>query len=191
MAPQGTSADEFLSKPPANIGDGFWIRKGMFKSSPLGHKTCFTCHSSDTGIAPEPQNCAGCHKAPGTKLDNDLEAALLTRTGKLERPMRDAWRRRDSSGVFRHEHFAHVDLSCSTCHNVSALKTNEPATLRVPIASCATCHVTATLDDGGALNYEADMRAKNAKFECVKCHLAFGKKPIPTSHLEALKAAGK
>mgnify|MGYP001313660425 CR=1 FL=1 len=191
MSPQGKSDDEFLTKPPANNGDGFWIRKGMFKSSPLGHKTCFTCHSSDTGIAPEPQNCAGCHKAPGVKLPNDLDPTLLARTGKLERPMREAWSRRASSGVFRHEHFAHADLSCSTCHSVETMKTNEPATTRVSISSCATCHATATLDDGGALNYEADMRSKNAKFECVKCHLVFGRQPIPSTHLEAIKAAGK
>ncbi len=191
MSPQGNSDDEFFTKPPANIGDGFWLRKGTFKSSPLGHTTCFTCHSSDTGLAPEPQNCAGCHKAPGTKLAIDIDEKLLARTGKLERPVADAWRLRESSGVFRHEHFAHVDLSCSTCHSVETMKTNEPATMRVSIFSCATCHVTATLDDGGALNYEADMRSKNAKFECVKCHLSFGSKPIPTSHLEAIKAAGK
>lgn len=191
MSPQGKSDDEYLIKPPANLGDGFWIRKGMFKSSPLGHKTCFTCHSSDTGLAPEPQNCAGCHKAPGAKLPNDLDRSLLQRTGKLERPMSEAWADRSSSAVFRHEHFAHVDLSCSTCHSVESMKTNEPASTRVSISSCATCHATATLDDGGALNYEADMRSKNAKFECVKCHLVFGRQPIPTTHLEAIRAAGK
>jgi hypothetical protein len=53
------------------------------------------------------------------------------------------------------------------------------------------CHVTATADDGGAMNYEVDSRKKNPAFQCAKCHIAFGKQAIPESHLKALSEAAK
>ncbi len=99
---------------------------------------------------------------------------------------------RESAGAFRHEFFAHVELSCSTCHNVLTMNTADPVTRKVSIASCATCHATATSDDGGALNYEVDSRKTNPAFQCVKCHITFGKLPIPESHIKAIaEAAGK
>jgi hypothetical protein len=52
------------------------------------------------------------------------------------------------------------------------------------------CHVTATSGDGGAVNLEVDARKSDAKFQCVKCHVTFGKLPVPASHIEAIKAAG-
>jgi hypothetical protein len=51
--------------------------------------------------------------------------------------------------------------------------------------------VTATTDDGGALNYEVDARKKDPKFQCAKCHIVFGKLPIPDSHAKAIAEAGK
>ena len=190
MAPQGASDDEYLTKPPADIGDKYWLKKGTFKSAPIGHKTCFTCHSAETGILPEPKDCAVCHKPPGPKVASDLDRALVAKIGSLPRPMLEAWTRRSSAGTFRHEAFAHVDLPCSTCHNVSAMKTEIASTLRVPVSACATCHATATADDGGVLNYEANERAKDPKFECTKCHIAFGRMAIPVTHVDATKAAG-
>jgi cytochrome c len=59
----------------------------------------------------------------------------------------------------------------------------------VPVKSCGGaegCHVTATTDDGGILNYEIDQRKANERFVCVKCHLAFGAKPVPVSHVNLL-----
>jgi len=105
--------------------------------------------------------------------------------------MMDAWRLRSSSGKFQHEFMAHVDMPCATCHTVEKMKTDDPATLKVPIASCATCHVTATAADGGAVNFEIDARKANPKFECVKCHTSFGKLPVPESHTKAVADAGK
>jgi len=102
-----------------------------------------------------------------------------------------AWRHRDSSAKFRHEWFSHQELSCSTCHNVSTLKTADPATKKVAVSSCSACHVTATTDEGGALNAEIDARKANQSFECVKCHLSFGKLPVPTSHLDAVTKAAQ
>jgi hypothetical protein len=45
------------------------------------------------------------------------------------------------------------------------------------------------MDDGGALNYVVEKRKKEATFQCVKCHVAYGKRPIPESHIKALEAA--
>jgi hypothetical protein len=109
--------------------------------------------------------------------------------GVEDKPMVDSWRRRYSSGTFRHEWFSHADASCATCHNVLKMNTADPATVKVGVASCATCHATPSLDDGGALNYEMDQRSKNATFQCVKCHVTFGKLPTPASHTQALAAA--
>ena len=104
--------------------------------------------------------------------------------------MRDAWSSRTSSGTFRHEFPSHADLSCSTCHDVSAMNTIDQKSKKVPISSCSMCHVTATTADGGALNFEVDARKKNPSFQCVKCHVSFGTRPIPESHTKAIEAAG-
>ena len=187
--PQGTSDDEYITAPPPKLGDAFWLKKGTFKTSPIGHTTCFTCHSADSGMLPAPQTCSACHqlKPPAAPSDFDPKSAA---TMKIDsKTMMDSWRRRDSSGTFRHEFVAHVDLSCSTCHNVVTMNTADPKTKRVSMTSCATCHVTATLDEGGALNYEIDMRKKTAAFQCTKCHITFGKMPIPDSHTKAVTPA--
>jgi hypothetical protein len=52
------------------------------------------------------------------------------------------------------------------------------------------CHATATAADGGALNIEMDARKANAKFQCTKCHVVFGTKPVPESHRKAIVDAG-
>ncbi len=188
MMPQGKSDDEYLTKPPEKLGDGFWLKKGAFKSIPTSHATCFMCHSADSGMNPAPSNCASCHQLKPVQPAADILPNAREMTGD-SKMLFDLWARRHSTGVFRHEHFAHVELSCSTCHNVAAMNTADPASTKVQIASCATCHATATSDDGGALNYEADMKKANAAFQCVKCHVVFGKSPIPESHLKAIAAA--
>lgn len=189
--PQGDSKEEYVTTPPAGLGDGFWLKKGTFKSAPVGHTTCFTCHSADTGMLPAPSDCATCHKLRPARPSPDLDEKIAEPMKIEDKMMMDSWRRRDSSGKFAHEFFAHTDLSCSTCHNVMTLNTADPLTKRVSISSCATCHVTATADDGGALNYEADQRRSNPAFICVKCHISFGKLPLPESHAKALAEAGK
>ena len=188
--PQGTADDEYLTKPPASLGDAFWLKKGTFKSVPIGHTTCFTCHSPDSGITPAPTDCATCHKLKQPLAPADFDAGLATRIGVKDRVTLDAWRRRDSSGTFRHEFASHADLSCDTCHSVQAMDTLDAKTKRVSIASCSMCHVTATADDGGALNVEAQSRKTNPAFQCTKCHVVFGKQPIPQSHLKAIVDSG-
>jgi hypothetical protein len=185
--PQGNSDDEFVTKPPEKPSDAFWLKKGTFKTTPTGHTTCFTCHSQDTGILPAPDDCAVCHKlAPETNAKTDFDAALASTMGITDKIMLTAWQKRDSSATFRHEFVSHTELKCASCHNAATIKTLDAQTKKVGVTSCSGCHITATSDDGGILNYEIDARKKDAKFECVKCHNAFGKAPIPDSHFKAV-----
>lgn len=190
VSPQGDGEEEFLVKPPASAGDGFWLKKGTFKSVPLGHSSCFTCHSDDSGIAPAPKDCAACHTLRPAGVSVDLDLKLAEQMIRDDKPMLDLWRTRHSSGTFRHEWFSHAEMTCGSCHNVEKMNTADPRTTRVTMDSCATCHATATVDDGGALNYEIAERAKNARFECTKCHVVFGRQAIPASHHAAVKSAG-
>ncbi|MDM7923110.1 MAG: cytochrome c3 family protein, partial [Pyrinomonadaceae bacterium] len=70
---QGSSDEEYFTKPPADIGDAFWLKRGTFKSSPTGHTTCFTCHNADSGLSPAQTDCATCHtlKVPAGAADFD------------------------------------------------------------------------------------------------------------------------
>ena len=189
LKPQGDSSEEYITKPPADLGDGFWLKKGTFKTKPIGHTTCFTCHSVDSGLTPLPTDCGTCHKLRQPLPPADFDEKLAARIGVSDRVTLDSWRRRDSTGKFQHAFVAHSDLSCDTCHNVVTMNTTEASTKRVKIASCAMCHVTATADDAGALNFEADARKANTSFQCTKCHLVFGRLPMPASHAAALEAA--
>ncbi len=184
--PQGDSPDEYVTKPPADLGDAFWLKKGTFKSVQIGHTVCFTCHSADTGIIPEPTNCGTCHSLRQKELPNDFDPAAATPMGITDKIMLLAWRKRDSSATFRHEWSMHADLECANCHNVEAINTLDAATKKVSLTSCAMCHVTATTDDGGAVNFEVDARTKNPKFQCSKCHLAYGAMPVPKSHSDVI-----
>lgn len=189
--PQADSPDEFVTKPPKDLGDGFWLKKGAFKSSPIGHSNCFTCHSADTGIAPAPTDCGTCHKAKEPLPATDFSPELASKIGVDDKIMLLAWKRRTSAGTFRHGYEMHADLSCATCHNVMTLNTASIKTKKVPVLSCMPCHITATAADGGVLNAEIDARRKDPKFSCVKCHVAYGRSPIPESHLKAIVEAGK
>lgn len=190
ISPQGDSPDEYLTKPPANIGDGFWLKKGTFKSVPTGHATCFTCHSQDSGLEPAPTNCAACHKLDQKNVPADFDPKLASRMAVTDRVTLDAWRRRDSSGKFSHEWVSHSELSCDTCHNVQTMNTVDLQTKRVTMASCSMCHVTATAEEGGSLNVELASRQANAAFQCTKCHIVFGTRPVPESHLRAVTGSG-
>lgn len=191
LNPQGDSPEEYFSPPPKDIGEAFWLKKGTFKSSPIGHTTCFTCHNADSGMTPVPSDCATCHKLREPIIQADFDPKLAEKIGVTERVMLDAWKTRTSAGTFRHEWMSHAELSCSTCHDVSSLVTNDQKTKKVSVTSCNMCHITATTADGGVLNYEIDQRKKNPGFQCVKCHISFGGKPIPETHIKAVAEAGK
>ena len=189
MKPQDKADDEFLTKPPATIGDGFWLKKGTFKTQPIAHTVCSTCHSADAGMLPAPQTCSACHHLKPPQPTPDYDPKLSATMIVDDKVMTDAWSIRHNAGAFRHEFFAHAELSCATCHNVLKMNTAEPSTIKVSVSACATCHATPTSDDGGALNYEIDKRKEHAAFQCVKCHLTFGKLAVPQSHIDAIAAA--
>ena len=193
--PQGDSNDEYVTKPPANLGDGFWLKKGTFKTGPVSHTTCFTCHNADSGIPPDSKDCQTCHKLlpAGTKPRADFDAKLLTAMALTDRVVLKQWSTRMSSGTFRHEGGAHPGVTCLNCHDVAAMNTLDLATRKVPVKSCGGadgCHVTATLDEGGALNFEIDSKKKDPKFTCTKCHVVFGQGGvIPADHSKAIVPA--
>jgi Cytochrome c7 and related cytochrome c len=190
--PQGNSSEEYVTKPPRNLGDSFWLKKGTFKTIPNSHTICFTCHNADSGIAPEPKDCNSCHKfVSRERLKVDYDPKLSGTMGITDKMILDRWARRISSGTFRHEGGEHPDVSCLNCHNVSSANFNpaEPKSTKVSVRSCGGadgCHVTATVDDGGALNFELDSRKKDPKFVCTKCHVTFGTDPFPENHPQAI-----
>jgi hypothetical protein len=192
--PQGKSNEEFMTKRPKDLPeDAFWLKKGTFKTTPMNHETCFTCHSTDTGIEPAPSSCNVCHKLKMSEqtLRTDFDAKLATTMGITDRIILSHWRRRESAGAFRHE--AHQDQNCLTCHSVSTMNTMDAKTLKVRVQSCGGegCHITPTTDDGGILNFEVDQRKAKPAFQCTKCHIIFGKEPVPGTHLNAISALNK
>jgi len=189
--PQGKSKEEYATSPPADLGERFWLKKGTFKTVP-NHATCFTCHSQESGIAPAPNECNVCHKlTPGTSAGAhaDFDTKLASSMGVADGAILQRWRRRTSAGAFRHEGGAHPDLSCTTCHNTAAMNTLDPKTTQVSVESCSTCHVTATAEEGGALNVETERRKADPAFQCTKCHVTYGREPIPATHTKAVAAA--
>src|ERR1700674_258847 len=102
--PQGNSSEEFVTKPPKNIGDAFWLKKGTFKPTPNSHTVCFTCHSADSGIAPAPTDCNICHKlATPQSLKVDFDGRVSAPMGITDATMLSKWSQRTSAGAFRHE----------------------------------------------------------------------------------------
>ena len=196
LQPQGDSPEEYVTKPPKTLGDAFWLKKGTFKTIPVSHTTCFTCHSTDSGINPLPTECNLCHKLLPANQKNDVDFAAqpAATMGITDRVMLARWSRRESSGTFPHEGGAHPTVICTSCHNVPTMNTVEPKTLKVAVKSCGGaegCHITATTDDGGALNFEIDQRKGKPDFQCTKCHLTFGSQSLPASHVEAIPPPAK
>jgi hypothetical protein len=194
--PQGKSDEEYVTKPPKNLGDAFWLKKGTFKTVPSNHTVCFSCHNADLGIAPAPGECNACHKiaASQTVLKTDFDPKLAETIGVTDKTVLTTWPQRISSGAFRHEGGEHPNMSCTNCHNVSTMNTLDMKTLVVPVRSCGGaegCHVTATTDDGGILNYEIDQKKTNPSFVCTKCHITFGKEVVPDTHVVAIQVLKK
>ena len=192
--PQGKSKDEFVIKRPANLAEeAFWLKKGTFKTTPVSHVACSSCHNKDAGIAPDPSECATCHKlaAPAPPPLRDFDPKMAQTMGINDWLMLRKWSRR-SAGRFQHDHEVHKELSCVDCHNPAVMNTLDEKTF-VTVKSCAGeggCHIESNLD--GALNYEIDQRRKNPSFQCVKCHIGIGKNPVPQNHLDAIpKPASK
>jgi len=192
--PQGKSTEEFVTKRPANLAeDAFWLKKGAFKTTPTSHAVCSSCHNKDAGIAPDPANCAACHKfaaATPTPL-RDFDPKLAQTMGVNDWLMLRKWSRR-SAGRYQHDFDVHKELSCVDCHNPAVMNTLDERTF-VTVKSCGGsggCHIETNSE--GILNYEIEQKRKNASFQCVKCHINLGKNPVPQNHLEAIpKPASK
>ncbi|MDQ3819486.1 MAG: hypothetical protein M3362_17660 [Acidobacteriota bacterium] len=192
--PQGKSDDEFVTKRPKGLADeAFWLKKGTFKTIPMNHTVCFTCHTQDAGITPAPTDCNICHKlaTPAQNVRTDFDPALLQTMGITDRVILMRWRRRESAGAFRHE--MHSDQSCTHCHNIPVMNTMDPKTLKVRVQSCGGegCHITKAVDDGGILNFEAEQRKTKPGFQCTKCHITYGKEPLPATHINAISEMKK
>lgn len=196
LQPQGTSDEEYIVTPPKDLGDKFWLKKGTFKSSPRSHTVCFTCHNKEAEVPPLPSDCGACHKleTTGQQLKPDFDrkiAAPMVGANKLDLAI---WSRRISSGTFRHEGGEHPNLSCLNCHNVATMNTLDKKSLVVATKSCGGaegCHITATSDEGGILNFEIDQRKEKSDFVCSKCHIIFGSSPVPASHLQSIQLLKK
>ena len=184
--PQGKDKEEFVTPRPKGLADDrFWLKKGTFKTTP-NHATCFTCHAAEGDVKPTSNECAACHKlAPSTQLRRDFDPKLAATMGITDGNVLIAWRRRLSSGTYRHEGGIHPDQSCATCHKVSTLNMLDEKTLNVPLSACDVCHIGESADEA-VLNFEIEKRKANASFRCTKCHITFGTEPIPQSHLNAL-----
>jgi hypothetical protein len=191
--PQGDSTDEYVTKPPKTLGDTFWLKKGTFKTIPVSHAPCSSCHNTDAGIEPAPAKCEVCHKLQRARnIASDFDPKLPPTMGITDPIILKRSQRRESAGTFPHDGGPHPTLSCTTCHHIPTMNTAEATTLKVPVKSCGGaegCHVTATSDEGGALNYEIDQRKAKADFQCTKCHLVFGGQPVPASHIDAIPKA--
>lgn len=184
--PQGESEEEYATKPPEDLGEAFWLKKGTFKTTP-NHASCFTCHSLESGVLPAPNDCAACHRlAPVPRPRADFDPKLAAAMNISNPLILQKWRRR-TTGAFRHEWLSHAELSCNACHNVTAMNTLDEGTKKVTILSCSVCHMTPTTADGGALNIALDERKVKPDFQCTKCHLTLGKEPTPKSHVEAVE----
>jgi hypothetical protein len=189
--PQGKSNDEFVTSPPKGLAeDAFWLKKGVFKTKPVSHSACSSCHNEDAGIPPSPKDCATCHKFPTTAAEppRDFDQKLAATMRVTDWLMLRQWSRR-SAGRYRHEFEVHNELGCVSCHNPAVMNTLDEKTF-VSVKSCGGsggCHIETITD--GILNYEIEERKKNAAFQCVKCHIMLGKNPIPANHLEAIPKA--
>ena len=194
--PQGQASEEYITKPPKDLGDAFWLKKGTFQTIPNNHTGCFTCHNAESGISPVSSNCQACHKlaSPTVRIDSDFDPSMLAIMGIKDRTILNAWRERISAGAYRHEGGAHPDVACADCHPPARMNTVDVRTLRVPVTACGGaegCHATATLDEGGSLNYEIDQKKKNPSFTCSKCHITFGKQGVPASHVSVITKSTK
>lgn len=188
--PQGKDKEEFVTPRPKNLtDDAFWLKKGTFKTTP-NHATCFTCHAPEGDVKPTSNECAACHKlAPAGQTERvDFDPKLAGVMGVTDGNILMKWRRRVSSGTFRHEGGIHPDQSCATCHKVSTINMLDVKTLKVPVTACDVCHIGESADEG-VLNSEIEKRKASPSFQCTKCHISFGKEPIPESHLKALPKA--
>lgn len=126
---------------------------------------CRDCHHKDTGIEPEPQNCADCHEAGAAPTRKPAEAGTPPNLG-------DAVHARC---VTCHEDlFAKKVNGCASCHDVKPMR-EQPAEARSKVsplyADCVVCH-----EAGGDKLLLGRMDAFHK--QCMGCHESAGKGPF-------------
>lgn len=178
--------------PAATPAAGFTYQDGMFKTTPVGHDSCFNCHWKDGGERPLASDCAGCHKllptgvAARPTVAKDADMQIAAKAGITDPFIIRKLLRRDSA-TFPHDDDNHKKIGCTSCHiNISAISLLDERTIKVPILTCggSGCHINQRPKK--ILNEEVEKRQADANFQCAKCHVNYGRQPIPKSHSDAV-----
>ena len=153
--------------------------EGTFKTSPLGHASCFNCHWESQ--KPTKDDCAGCHLTPADvakKKRGTSAKALEWKDWPSDWPKRFSLK-------FSHESKNH-QFGCTTCHiNITQMETLNIQKADVPITTCTQCHLQDTSTT--SLKKEMFAREKDAKFVCASCHTSvIGSQPPKCSHYQVL-----
>lgn len=151
--------------PAAVQLDGFVPDDLTFRSVPVSHATCFSCHWKSE--QPVNDNCAGCHKFPNPP-------GILTVDYLPKR----------KSMKFRHGRpEAHV-AECTNCHiNITKATTSLDLKPDVPITSCATSSCHNNPAGHQEVSKELVTINNNKLFICSYCHTAdVGRRDAPRSH---------
>jgi predicted CxxxxCH...CXXCH cytochrome family protein len=199
----GDAPEEYVTKPPAALPtnalglEAFWLKRGMLKTTPHGHASCFNCHWQDGGERPFSSDCAGCHKLlqPGVGMKSggaprrsDADTSNPSVKGIADAYVLARWSVR-LVAAFRHEKADHVKVGCTACHiSITSADRITSETDFVPIKTCASssCHGSTNKSAGAKkiIFDEVEQRKKDAAYQCVKCHINLGKEPTPKSHTD-------
>ena len=212
--PAGDPPEEYVTKPPTELKsnalglEAFWLKRGMFKTTPRGHESCFMCHWQDGGEAPRSSDCAGCHKPLTSPVNiTPVNGSLPVKTMPVSEPLRaDADASNPSAkgitdadvyahwferrvATFRHEKADHIKVGCTACHiSITSSGAVTAETVFVPIKTCASssCHGSTNKAAGAKkiIFDEVEQKKKDASYACAKCHINLGKEPMPKSHTD-------
>lgn len=171
--------------------------KGMFKTVPDGHASCFNCHWQSQ--KPTREDCAGCHLSQGEFAKKKRAASIDAALPGVLSPMAAQWFKtwpRDwpkrLSIKFSHETPTDHDVGCTTCHiNITRMETLNIPKADVPIGTCARCHVDANSvgpKGGEKITIRSEMTKEaedkeNKTNTCSGCHTSqIGRERPPCSH---------
>lgn len=202
--PAGDPPEEYVTKPTADLQsnalglEAFWLKRGMFKTTPHGHDSCFRCHWQDGGESPRSNDCAGCHKllmtpvaaklTTGAPTKTDADASNPSAKGIADADVLAHWYERRVA-TFRHEKADHIKVGCTACHiSITSADRLTAETDFVPIKTCASssCHGSTNKSAGAKkiIFDEVEQKKKDAAYACAKCHINLGKEPTPKSHTD-------
>lgn len=201
--PAGDPPEEYVTKPPAELKsnvlglEAFWLKRGMFKTTPHGHESCFRCHWQDGGEAPRSSDCAGCHKLlPANTMPKsrrvpsgpDVDQSNPSVKGIAEEDVLLHWYGRRVA-TFRHEKADHIKVGCTACHiSITSADRLTAEIDFVPIKTCASssCHGSTNKSAGAKkiIFDEVEQKKKDAAYACAKCHMNLGREPTPKSHTD-------